>query len=159
MSIVVLVVINIGFAHFRPLNVVLILMTAFKMDFTTWSNCTAVEIGLIWKGIFGLVVNHIVFAHIRPQNVEFIVLSAFKVSPGRIPSGWKDHIWFSGKSYRVRPYPTIKKVHFPLIPHMFIFSDGFYRLVGFLTAVETHLIWKTRVDFIRTHTEFAHILQ
>ena len=86
------------------------------MNFTTWSNLTAVGNYLVEKGIFGLVVNHTVFAHIRPQNVWFILLSAFKwiSPPGRIPSGWKDNIWLSGKSYWVRPYPTIKEGPFPI---------------------------------------------
>ena len=57
----------------------MILIGVLKVDFTAWSNLTAVENHLVGKAIFGLVVNHIGFAHIRPLNVIFILVSHFKV--------------------------------------------------------------------------------
>ena len=56
---VVLVVIKIGFAHIRPLEVVSIVIGVLKVNFTAWSNFTAVENYLIGKGTSGLVVSHI----------------------------------------------------------------------------------------------------
>ena len=72
MLMVVLVVIKIGFAHIRPLEVVLILIGVLKVDFTAWLNLTAVENRLVGKSIFSLVVTHIGFAHIRPLEVVLI---------------------------------------------------------------------------------------
>ena len=66
MYMVVFVITNIGFDHFRPLNAVLILMGVFKVDFTAWSKLTAVKNHLVGKSIFGLVVTHIGFVHFRP---------------------------------------------------------------------------------------------
>ena len=65
MLVIVLVVINIGFAHIRPLSVIAILINVFKMDFTARSNSTAVENDVVVKAIFGSVVNYIWYAHIR----------------------------------------------------------------------------------------------
>ena len=48
------------------MKVVLILIGVLKVNFTAWSNLTAVENHLVGKTIFGLVVNHIGFAYIRP---------------------------------------------------------------------------------------------
>ena len=59
MLMVVLVVIKIGFAHIRLLEVVSIVIGVLKVNFTAWSNFTAVENHLIGKGIAGLVVSHI----------------------------------------------------------------------------------------------------
>ena len=59
MLMVVLVVIKIGFAHIRPLEVVSILIGVLKVNFTAWSNFTAVENHLIGKAIAGLMVSHI----------------------------------------------------------------------------------------------------
>ena len=56
---------HIGFVHFRPLKVVLILIGVFKVDLTAWSKLTAVENHLVRKAIIGLVVNHTESAHIR----------------------------------------------------------------------------------------------
>ena len=65
MYVVVFVMTNIGFDHFRPLKVVLILTGVFKVDFTAWSKLTAVENHLVRKAIIGLVVYHTESAHIR----------------------------------------------------------------------------------------------
>ena len=59
LRIVVLVVIKIGFAHIRPLEVVLILICVLKVNSTAWSNFTAVENHLIGNAIAGLMVSHI----------------------------------------------------------------------------------------------------
>ena len=72
MLMVVLVVIKIGFAHIRPLEVVSRLIGVFKVDFTDWLNLTAVENRLVRKAIVRLVVNHIKFVHIRPLKVILI---------------------------------------------------------------------------------------
>ena len=69
---VVLVVIKIGFAHIRPLEVVSILIGVLKVNFTAWSNLSAVKNHLVIKAIVGLVVNHIEFVHIRPKKVVLI---------------------------------------------------------------------------------------
>ena len=69
MPIIVLVVIDIGFAHIRPLSVIVILISVLKVDFTTWSISTAVKSHVTGKTICGLVVNQIGFAHIRPFNI------------------------------------------------------------------------------------------
>ena len=66
MYMVVFVMTNIGFDHFRPLKVVLILTGVFNVDFTTWSKVTAVENHLVVKSIFGLVVTHIGFVYFQP---------------------------------------------------------------------------------------------
>ena len=66
------VVTHIGFAHVRPLKVVLTLIGGFKVFFTAWLNSTAVENRLVGKAIFSLVVTHIGFAHIRPLKVVLI---------------------------------------------------------------------------------------
>ena len=57
---------------------VLILIGVLKVDFTAWSNLTAIENHLVGKAIFGLVVNHIGFGHIRPPNMILILISVFK---------------------------------------------------------------------------------
>ena len=80
---VVFVITNIGFDHFRPLNAVLILMGVFKVDFTAWSKLTAVENHLVEKYIFGLVVTHIGFVHFRPLKVVFKLTGVFKVDSPR----------------------------------------------------------------------------
>ena len=66
MPMVVLVVIKIGFAHIRPLEVVSILIGVLKVNFTAWLNLIAVKNRPARKGIVGLVVNHMEFVHIRP---------------------------------------------------------------------------------------------
>ena len=71
MLMVVLVVINIEFAHIRPLKMVFNMMAVFEVDFTAWSNLNAVENHLVGKAIFGFVVNHIGFAHIEPLKRVF----------------------------------------------------------------------------------------
>ena len=60
------------------MNVVLILIDVLKVDFTAWSNLTAVENHLVGKAIFGLVINHIGFSYIRPPNMILILISVFK---------------------------------------------------------------------------------
>ena len=62
---VVLVVIKIGFAYIRPLEVVSILIGVLKVYFTVWLNLTAVKNCLVRKAIIGLLVNHIGFVRIR----------------------------------------------------------------------------------------------
>ena len=57
----------------------------------------------------------------------------------------------------IRPVKTIL-VHSPLFLERFTFSDEFYRLVGFLTAAENHLVEKPMVYSDRTHTEFVYLL-
>ena len=74
MLIVVLVVINIGFARIRILQVILTLIGGFKAVFTVWSNLIAVENRLVGKTIFSLVVAHIGFAHIQPLNVVLTLI-------------------------------------------------------------------------------------
>ena len=76
----------IGFAHIRPLKVVLTLIGGFTVVFTAWSNSTAVENRLVGKTIFSLVVTHIGFAHIRPLKVVLTLIGGFRVvlPPGRI---------------------------------------------------------------------------
>ena len=114
MLMVVLIVIKIGFAHIRPLEVVSILIGVLKVNFTAWSNLTTVKNHLIGKTIGGLVVDHIEFVHIRPLYVVLILIGIFKVdftawskltAIGK-SSGWKVHMRFSGYPYRVRPYST-----------------------------------------------------
>ena len=78
MYMVVFVMTNIGFDHFRPLKVVLILTGVFKVDFTAWSKLTAVENRLVRKTIFSLVVTHIGFAHIRPLKVVLPLIGGLK---------------------------------------------------------------------------------
>ena len=72
-----LVVTHIGFAHIRPLKVVLTFIDGFKVVFTTWSNLTAVENRLVGKAIFSLVVTHIGFANIRSQEVVLTLIGGF----------------------------------------------------------------------------------
>ena len=60
------------------MKVVVILIGVLKVDFTAWSNLTAVENHLVEKAIFGLVVNHISLGHIRPPNWILILISVFK---------------------------------------------------------------------------------
>ena len=86
MYMVVFVMTNIGFDHFRPLKVVLILTGVFKVDFTAWSKLTAVENHLVGKSIFGLVVTHIGFVHFRSLKVVLILIGVLKwiLPPGRI---------------------------------------------------------------------------
>ena len=74
---VVLVVIKIGFAYIRPLEMVSILIGVLKVYFTVWLNLTAVKNCLVRKTIVGLVVNHIGFANIRPLNMVFIIDKRF----------------------------------------------------------------------------------
>ena len=57
----VILVNHIEFVHIRPLKVVSKLTGVFKVDFTDWSNLTAVENRLVGKAIFSLVVTHIEF--------------------------------------------------------------------------------------------------
>ena len=78
MCMVVFVITNIGFGHFRPFKVVLILTGVFKVDFTAWSKLTAVENRLVRKTIFSLVVTHIGFAHIRPLKVVLPLIGGLK---------------------------------------------------------------------------------
>ena len=65
MPVIVLVVIIIGLAHIRTLNVIVILISVFKVDFTIWWISTAVKNHVTGKTMCGLVVNHIGFANIR----------------------------------------------------------------------------------------------
>ena len=60
-----LVVIIIGLANIRPLNVIVILISVLKVDFTIWWISTAVKNHVTGKTMCGLVVNHIGFANIR----------------------------------------------------------------------------------------------
>ena len=90
------------------------------MDFTTWSDFTAVKNHLALKTIFDLVETHIGFAHIRPPKVVLTLIGGFsgfyrlvEFYRGRKPPGWKVHIQFSGKAYRVRQYPTINEGLYP----------------------------------------------
>ena len=84
-SIFGLVVTHIGFVHFRPLKVVLIVIGVFKVDFTAWLNLTAVKNRLVRKVIAVLVVKHIEFVHIRPLKVVLILISVLKwiLPPGQ----------------------------------------------------------------------------
>ena len=85
MLMVVLVVIKIGIAHIRPLEVVSILIGALEVNFTAWSNLTVVENRLIGKAIAGLVINHIEFVHIRSLYVVSILIGVLKwILPGWI---------------------------------------------------------------------------
>ena len=68
---------HIGFAHIRPLKVVLTFIDGFKVVFTAWLSLTAVENRLVGKAIFSLVVTHIGFAHIRPLKVILIKFKCF----------------------------------------------------------------------------------
>ena len=77
-----LVVSHIGFVHFRPLKVVLILIGIFKVDLTAWSKLTAVENHLVRKAIIGLVVNHTESAHIRLIKVVLIHFQYFSTIQG-----------------------------------------------------------------------------
>ena len=79
MPVIVLVVIIIGFAHIRPLSVIVILISSLKVDFTTWWISTTVKNRVTGKTMCGLVVNHIGFAHIRPLNIILIWISILKV--------------------------------------------------------------------------------
>ena len=76
---VVLVVIKIGFAYIRPLEMILILICVLKVDFTAWFNLTAVKNRLVRKAIVGLVVHHIEFVHILPLLVVLKLIGVFKV--------------------------------------------------------------------------------
>ena len=60
------------------MNVVLILIGVLKVDFTAWSNLTAVENRVVGKAIFSLVVNYIGFAHIQPLEVVLTLIGGFK---------------------------------------------------------------------------------
>ena len=68
---------HIEFAHIRPLNIILILISFFKVDFTAWSNLTAVENRVVGKAISSLVVNYIGFAHIQPLEVVLTLIGGF----------------------------------------------------------------------------------
>ena len=67
------------FAHTRPLNMALILMGVFEVDYTGWLNSTVVENYLVRKTMVDLVVNHIEFAHIRPLNMVLILMGVFEL--------------------------------------------------------------------------------
>ena len=106
---------HIGFAHIRPLNVNLVLLSIFKMDFTAWSNLTVVGNHLVGKAILGSVVNHNRFAN--------------------------------------RGFSTIPRCFHIGSPT----SDGFYRLVRFLTAVKTYLVRNPIVGLVGIYMGLGHI--
>ena len=56
-----------------------ILIRFFKVDFTAWSNSTAVENHVVVKTVCGLVVNHIWFGYIRLIKVILTLIGGFKV--------------------------------------------------------------------------------
>ena len=103
----------------------------FKVDFTTWSKLTAVENHLIRMAIIGLVINLIGSTQNRPIKVILTLIGGFKVfffyrlvdfDRGRKSFGLNGPSRFSGKSYRIRPYPTDK--------------DGFNSFSMFFTYVQ-----------------------
>ena len=59
-----LVVYHIEFADIRPLNMILIWMSVFKVYFTAWLKSTEVENHLVGMTMVDLVVHNIELAHI-----------------------------------------------------------------------------------------------
>ena len=101
---------------FNPFLMFFVLISFFKVDFTAWSNSTAVENHLVGKAIFGLVGNHIRLAYIGPLQRVFNYSPMFSrrftffrwvlpagqmLDRGRDLSGWKANSGFSGNLYRV----------------------------------------------------------
>ena len=68
---------------------VLILIGVFKVNFTAWSNLTAVKNPLVRMPIVVLVVINIGFARIRILQVVLTLIGGFKAvfTAGRTPSG------------------------------------------------------------------------
>ena len=87
-----------------------------------------------------------------------------------LPAGqiwpWSKIIW-PDSSYSVKKENILSLLVFDHknqslpISHYFhlglVISNGFYRLVRFLTAVETHLVEKAMVDLVWSHIKFTNI--